>query len=126
MTTMLINTTEGIFRTKTDNLVSSDPSEVTQFLSKNCTTYGMSIQYAVTQDNKVIEVMKRGKLGKKLVKQLIEKFNVSEWMFSWAFSGKTFELDNGETVKSELLDLVSNSEVLEAYVCGRSLDFQEI
>lgn len=123
MTQMLINTTEGLRPGYAQNLVSSDPTKVTEFLAKNCTTYGMSVQYAVTKDNRVIEIMKRGKIGKKLAKQLIEKLNATEWIFSWAWAGKNFELNNGELVQCEVMDLMSNTDVLEAYVYGRSLDF---
>lgn len=121
-TTMLINTTEGLRPAKTSNLTSSDPTEVTAFLAKNCTTYGMSVQYVITRDGQVISIIKRGKLGKKLVKQLIEKLEVTEWVYSWAWAGKTFEI-NGNRVEVKTLDLMSNTDVLEAYCLGRSLDF---
>lgn len=124
MTTMLINTTEGLRPAYAQNLVSTDPSEVTNFLSKNCTTYGMSVQYAVTQNGQVIEVMKRGKVGKKLAKQLIEKLAATEWIYSWAWAGKNFELDNGKQVQCEVMDLMTNVDVLEAYTFGRSLDLR--
>lgn len=98
-TKMLIETTSGLHETRTHNLVSTDPKEIVAFLKKGGTTGGFSISFAVNPaTGEVFELFKKGHLIQKEVKVLLER-GFREFLFSWAFAGKTFQLENGQTVK---------------------------
>ena len=112
MTQMLILTSDrGLVATRTHNLVSSDAKEICDFLKNSGLTAGFSIQYAVHRDGRVVEVIKKGKLCQRDLKPLIEA-GFGEWIFSWAFAGKKFRLDDGRVVEREELDLVKVKDVL--------------
>lgn len=110
-TTMLIQTTAGMHDARTHNLESSDPKAVVEFLKKGGLTAGFSISFAVNKaTGQVVRIMKGGHLCQRDIKPLLEK-GFTEFLFSWAFSGKNFRLETGAVVQAKTLDLVTREDL---------------
>jgi hypothetical protein len=111
MTSMKIQTREGFKVVRTHNLVSTNAKEVVAFLKKSGLTGGFSVNFAVNPETReVVEVFKKGHPAQRDIKPLIEQ-GFTEFLFSWAFSGKTFEVDGVEVLLSRTIDLVAQKDV---------------
>lgn len=115
-TTMLLPPARGETREyecRTQNLTSADVRAVTAHLQRNGLTMGFSVQFAVHPGKgEVVEVMKKGKLVQRDVRPLVEA-GFTEWLYSWAFSGKRFRLSDGREVGiARKLDLIKTVDLL--------------
>jgi hypothetical protein len=82
---------------KTHVLESQDVNEVYEFLKKNCTTAGFSVQYGISTDDRVIELFKKGKLGKRDIQKVIAEYGINEWHYSWCWSSKIWLVRDTKT-----------------------------
>lgn len=90
---------------KTDVLQSQDAEEVYNFLRGNCTTRGFSIQYGISRGGvQVYEFFRKGKMGKRDVKKLIEEYNIAEWHFSWAWASNNWRVC-GQEMTAKHIDM---------------------
>lgn len=90
---------------KTDVLQSQDVEEIYNFLRGNCTTLGFSVQYGISAGGvQVYEFFRKGKMGKRDIKMLIEKYNIAEWHFSWAWATVNWVVC-GERMTAKHIDL---------------------
>lgn len=112
-TVMLIQTREGPHPVRTQNAACKTAAEVVAHCKRNSATMGFTVQFAVNPERgEVIEVIRKGKLVQRDVKALVEA-GFSEWLYSWAFAGKTFRLPDGREVPiTHKLDLIKTAEVL--------------
>lgn len=109
---MLTRTTEGLRGNGDNVLVSTDINEVYEFLQKNSTTMGFTLQYAVnTEAMTVFEVVRRGRLTKKQIKLFIEKFGITQWVYSWAFASEWFLVDGELLPLTAVFDLSTGADV---------------
>lgn len=110
---MLVETTEGLRPTRTHCLDTQDPKAAVAFLKKAGLTVGCCVAFAANPETKeVVEVIKKGYFNQKDVKPLLAA-GFTELMYSWAFAGKNFRFDSGETVKvSRTVDLLKEADVL--------------
>lgn len=112
-TQMLIQTSDkGLRACSTRNIESSDPKAVVDHLKKGGLTGGISISFAVNKaTGEVVEILKKGYICQRDIKPLVAG-GFSEWFYSWAFAGKTFQLDDGSQVTlSRTIDLVPQRHV---------------
>jgi hypothetical protein len=111
-TAMLTTTTAGFYECRTQNLTSSDPAAVAAHMQRNSLTMGFSVQFAVNRSTgEVVQIIKKGKLCRRDVAPLIAQ-GFDEWLYSWAFSGKRFRLDDGREVKlARVIDLMTRADV---------------
>jgi hypothetical protein len=91
-TKMMIETTSGLKEARTHNLVSESPKEIVAFIKKSGLTAGFCLAVAVNRNTgEVYSLCKDGYFNQADVKPFIEH-GCTEWLYSWAFSGKTFDV----------------------------------
>ena len=99
---------------QTNVLTSQDIDEVFSFLKQQMTTAGFSIQYGVARDG-VYCLFRKGKMGKRDIKMLIEKYNITEWHYSLCWACDEWILANGLRVTATKIDLSPVQTMKEAY-----------
>ena len=113
MTAQMISTGTEQNPLKTHSLQSQDVNIVYDFLKRNTTTAGFSIQYGIA-GNQVFELFKKGKLGKKDIKLAIERYHINEWHFSWAWASKKWIIGS-EVVTAVQIDLTPSETTKTAW-----------
>ena len=79
------------------HLISGDANQIHEFFKQNSTNRGFTFQYAIsTKKGVVVEITKKGKLTKKIIKTLLD-LGFDQWFYSGCFSPKVFLL-RGEVV----------------------------
>lgn len=93
---------------------STDVVEVAAFLKGNSTLGGLSLQYGITADGRVFEVVSGGKLtAQKRLRPFIE-MGIVEWHYSWAFASDNWRLADGRMVAAVSVDDMTVGEFVYA------------
>lgn len=109
---MILTNTEGeSVRDFSKSLNANSIKELAEFLKQNSTTAGYSIQY-LTDGNKVIQLVKKGKVCQKDLKTLWEK-GFKTACFSWAWAPKKFLLNDQKVELSVVLNGVTLEDALK-------------
>lgn len=100
----------------TNVLVSQDVNEIYDFLRMNMTTAGFTVQYGINHKNNFVgEFFRKGKMGKRDIKMLIDKYGIGEWHYSLCWAAKYWVLADGEQKTAVHIDLSPVETTKTAY-----------
>ena len=84
--------------------------ELADFFKRNCTTGGYSINY-LTNGQEVIELVKKGKIIQRDIKELFEQ-GYTTGFFSWAWAPKNFEINGTRVSISKVINNIPIQDAL--------------